>query len=54
MDFGPLGEGISTSYDGAGRNIETTTALGGLTRTLKHQYDMNGNRTRITHPDSNF
>ncbi|MBK9588203.1 MAG: RHS repeat-associated core domain-containing protein [Sphingomonadales bacterium] len=48
---GPLGEGISTSYDGLGRNIETTTALGGLTRTLKHQYDMNGNRTRITHPD---
>ncbi len=51
---GPSGEGISTSYDGLGRNIETTTALGGLTRTLKHQYDMNGNRTRITHPDGAY
>jgi YD repeat-containing protein len=28
------------------------TDMGGTTRTLTYQYDRNGNRTRITHPDS--
>jgi RHS repeat-associated protein len=28
--------------------------MGGATRTLAYQYDPNGNRTRITHPDGNY
>jgi RHS repeat-associated protein len=50
----PTGEGISTTYDGLGRNVATLTALGGLNRTLTHQYDANGNRTRLTHSDGTY
>jgi RHS repeat-associated protein len=50
----PTGEGISTTYDGLGRNVATLTALGGLNRTLSHQYDANGNRTRLTHSDGTY
>ncbi len=45
------GEGVSTIYDGLGRITSTTLAMTGTNRTLTYQYDANGNRTRITHPD---
>jgi RHS repeat-associated protein len=46
------GEGITNSYDGFGHLVSTSTNMGGTTRTLSFTYDANGNRTRITHPDS--
>jgi YD repeat-containing protein len=45
------GEGVSQSYDNAGRLLSSTTSMGGTSRTIAHQYDRNGNRTRVTHPD---
>jgi YD repeat-containing protein len=45
------GEGITNAYDGFGRMVSSSTNMGGATRTLTYQYDRNGNRTRITHPD---
>ncbi len=38
----------STAYDNAGR----ITSSGGRLGTFTYQYDPNGNRTRITHPDA--
>jgi RHS repeat-associated protein len=46
------GEGVTNSYDGFGRLASSSTNMGGTTRTLSYQYDANGNRTRITHPDN--
>lgn len=43
--------GITNVYDGFGRLKETTTNVGGSSRTVWSTYDANGNRTRITHPD---
>ena len=48
------GEGVTNVYDGFGRLTSTSTDMGGVTRTLAYQYDAAGNRTRITHPDSNY
>ncbi len=48
------GAGIYTSYDGFGRVIASTNTMGGTSRTLSYQYDDNGNRTRITHPDGTY
>jgi RHS repeat-associated protein len=45
------GEGVTSDYDGFGRLSEQRINLGGATRTLSHQYDRDGNRTRIRHPD---
>ena len=45
------GEGVTTAYDGFGRPASSSIAMNGVTRTLAYQYDRNGNRTRITHPD---
>jgi RHS repeat-associated protein len=45
------GEGVTNAYDGFGRMVSSSTSMGGVTRTLQYQYDRNGNRTRITHPD---
>jgi RHS repeat-associated protein len=45
------GEGVSTAYDGFGRIVSSTQDMMGQARTLTFQYDANGNRTRITHPD---
>jgi RHS repeat-associated protein len=46
------GEAIVNSYDGFGRLVSSANSMGGTTRTLSYQYDRDGNRTRITHPDS--
>jgi RHS repeat-associated protein len=45
------GEGVTNAYDGLGRVLTSTTAMGGYTRTLSYQYDANGNRTQVLHPD---
>ena len=48
------GDGINTVYDGFGRVTSSTSTMGGVSRTLGYQYDPNGNRTRVTHPDGTF
>ena len=48
------GEGITNVWDGFGRLTSTATNQGGTTRTLAYQYDADGNRTRITHPDGTY
>ncbi|WP_395942185.1 RHS repeat domain-containing protein [Brevundimonas aurantiaca] len=47
----PTGEGVTNSWDGLGRMTASSLNMGGVTRTFSHQYDLNGARTRITHPD---
>jgi RHS repeat-associated protein len=46
------GEGITNVWDGLGRLISNTINVTGTARTLSYQYDANGNRTRLTFPDS--
>lgn len=48
------GTGINNAYDGFGRLTSTTSTMGGTSRTLSYQYDADGNRTRITHPDASY
>ena len=48
------GEGVTNTYDGFGRLASSSINLDGVSRMLTYQYDPNGNRTRITHPDSNY
>lgn len=47
------GEGVTTSYDGFGRATSSSLTMDGVTRTLSHAWDKNGNRTLLTYPDSN-
>lgn len=47
-------DAIGSGYDGFGRLVSSTTRIGGVSRNLTYQYDANGNRTRITHPDGNY
>lgn len=50
---GPSGsDAVLNAYDGFGRLTGSTTAMGGVSRTLTYGYDADGNRTQITHPDS--
>jgi RHS repeat-associated protein len=49
--FSTGGQGITNTYDGFGEFASTTSTMGGTARTLSYQYDADGNRTRITHPD---
>lgn len=46
------GQGVTTVYDDFGRPSSSSTNMGGTSRTLSYQYDANGNRTQLTHPDS--
>lgn len=46
------GEGVINQFNGFGQLANTTTTMGGTSRTLSYQYDKNSNRTRITHPDN--
>lgn len=48
------GEGLTNIYDGFGRLTSTTQMLDGTSRVLSYFYDANGNRTRITFPDTNY
>lgn len=45
------GAGITNAYDGFGRLSSTTNNMSGSPKTLSFQWDADGNRTRITHPD---
>lgn len=45
------GEGLTTSYDGFGEVAAQTLSLGGYSRTLSSSWDLDGSRTRLTHPD---
>jgi len=45
-------DAVLSSWDGFGRPTSSTTAMSGTSRTLTYQHDANGNRTRITYPDS--
>ncbi len=46
---------VTTAYDGLGRIASTAAWMAGdASRTLASLYDKNGNRTRVTHPDSNY
>ncbi|MFG6490597.1 RHS repeat domain-containing protein, partial [Roseateles sp. BYS78W] len=45
------GSGVATVYDGFDQLASEATSVGGTTYTVSHKYDLNGNRTLITHPD---
>lgn len=45
------GEGVTDTYDAAGRIATTANSMDALTRTVSFSYDSDGNRTRVTHPD---
>jgi RHS repeat-associated protein len=48
------GPGVSNGYDGFGRNTSTTINMGGVTRAIGRMYDFDGNRIKVTHPDTNY
>ena len=43
---GQTGEGITSSHDGFGRLVSSSTSQGGYTRTLQYVHDRNGNGNR--------
>jgi RHS repeat-associated protein len=45
------GEGITNTWDGLGRMTASNIVMSGVQGTFSHQYDLNGARTRLTHPD---
>ena len=47
----PTGEGITNTWDGLGRMTASNLNMSGVQATFSHQYDLNGARTRLTHPD---
>lgn len=47
-------QGITNVFNGFGLLESSTNNMLGTSRTLGYQYDQNGNRTRITHPDGNY
>ena len=48
------GEGITNSFDALGRQLTSMLTMDGISRTLAYQYDNDGNRTRVTHPDGQY
>lgn len=46
------GDGLTTTYDRYGRVTANTMTMDGDTRTLSYGYDVAGNRTSLTFPDS--
>lgn len=48
------GTGLSMTYDGFGHLATASTNQSGSARTLSYQYDAEGNRTRLTFPDSAY
>ena len=47
-------EGLTTGYNLFGQITASTITMDGSTRTLTSAYDVHGNRTQLTHPDSQF
>lgn len=52
--FTSSGLGIHNGYDGFGRRTTTTSTMGGVTRVVSRQYDLDGDLVRVTHPDTNY
>ena len=53
--FGSItGTGITNQYDGFGRLRSSSTNMDGTSRTVTSDYDLHGNRVRVTHPDGAF
>lgn len=48
------GDALLNSWDGVGRQVSSINNMGAAWRMLAYQYDANGNRTRLTHPDGQF
>ncbi|MDE8650493.1 RHS repeat-associated core domain-containing protein [Novosphingobium album (ex Liu et al. 2023)] len=48
------GQGITSVYDNAGRQTSSANNVGGTNRILSYQWDANGNRQRLTFPDSQY
>jgi RHS repeat-associated protein len=48
------GDAVTSGYDGFGRLTSSTTSMGGVSQTLGYQYDADGDRVRVTHPDGTF
>jgi len=42
---------ITNDYNGFGEIEWSELSMGGITRRLTHEYDIDGNRTKLTHPD---
>jgi RHS repeat-associated protein len=47
-------DAVINAYDAFGRLTSSATAMGGINRALAYQYDADGNRVRVTHPDGTF
>lgn len=50
----PMGNGVTTQYDGFGNLNNSTINLDGMARQLSYFYDSEGHRTRLTFPDNQF
>lgn len=48
------GQGVFSTYDQFGQRLSSSTSMSGVTHTLSYQFDTNGNRTRVTHPDGKY
>lgn len=48
------GAGVTNAYDGFGGLRSSSTNLDGVTRSVVSDYDAQGNRSRITHPDGAY
>jgi RHS repeat-associated protein len=48
------GAGVTNTYDGFGGLRSSSTSLDGVTRAVVSDYDAQGNRSRITHPDGAY
>lgn len=47
-------EGVTQVWDGFGRLTSSTTTMGGVSRTIGHSFDPDGNRIAVAHPDGNY
>jgi len=45
-------DAVISGYDGFGELTSTTTVMGGVSRTIQHSYDVDGNRFTTTWPDA--
>ena len=45
-------DGVTMAHDGLGRMTSSALKMDGVTRSLAHAYDKNGNRTELTWPDA--
>ncbi len=48
------GYGATFTYDALQRKTSETSSASGYSRTMSSQYDLAGNRTRLTYPDGNY